>query len=367
MAVGHGLGDLAGLVWAGCITETDATNLAVRLDEILATAQAQHSGPGERAARLRAAAAQLRLSAPGRRLISAATGRELASIPDVTEVLCAQLEPPRGAEQALQAGAVGASLLLETGPGQALSEAAPGWVRVPVVSLAGEGSGKDATRAAAALFAAGALGNPAVLADGQPSRRIDIWREQIFITNPCQTEPRGQAAPAVRPPQPSVPADASGPARAAASGAAPPPAQTAGPASVAAAVPGTASGAATPGPPAAAAAAGPAAAAAAAGAAKAASSAALNGKPNADGPAPGTRPTGAGAVSAGPQRSGSGQPARGGPAPGVVPGVAPWVRCFAEQLQPLDGQVAVPETGRQLADKSRYPGTVPGPGSEALR
>ncbi len=215
VAVGHGLGDLAGLVWAGCITEADAINLAVRLDEILATAQAQHSGPGERAARLRAAAAQLKLTAPHRRLISAATGREVASIPDVTEVMCAQLEPPRGAEQALKAGAVGASLLLETGPGQALSEAVPGWARVPVVSLAGEESGKDATRAAAALFAAGALGNPAALADGQQSRRIDIWREQIFITNPCQTEPRGQAAPAVRPPQPSAPRGASGPARAA--------------------------------------------------------------------------------------------------------------------------------------------------------
>ena len=323
-AVGYGLGDLAGLAWAGCFTEADATSLAVRLDEILATAQAQHSGPGERAARLRAAAAQLKLTPPHRRLISAATGREIASVPDVTEILCAQVEPPRGVEDALKAGAVGASLLVETGPGQALSEAAPGSVRVPVVSLAGEGSDTDATRAVGALFAAGALGNPEVLADGQPSRRIDIWREQIFITNPCQAEPRGQAAPAVRPPRATVPRAGSGPARAATSGAA------SGPARAAAA--GGAGGAAAGAPPE---------------LAKAAASATLNGRPNTGRPAPAVRSKEPGTAPAGPPRSGTGQPARAADTPGAIPGVAPWVRCFAEQLQPLDSEVAVPETGQR--------------------
>ena len=41
-------------------------------------------------------------------------------------------------------------------------------------------------RAAAALFAAGALTRPELLYPERPTRPIDIWREQIFITNPCQ-------------------------------------------------------------------------------------------------------------------------------------------------------------------------------------
>ncbi len=217
-AVGHGLGDLAGLAWAGCITEEDAAGLATRLAEILASAQAQHAGPGERAAQLRTAAAQLKLSPPHRRMISAATGREVASIPDVTEVLCAQLDKPAGVDQALKAGALGASLLLEAGPGRALRDAASDRVRVPVVNLAGSGAAKDTSLAVAALFAAGALGRPEVLVAGQSARRIDIWREQVFITNPCQTEPRMQAAPAVRPPRTAVPAAAAGSVRPAAAG-----------------------------------------------------------------------------------------------------------------------------------------------------
>ncbi len=217
-AVGHGLGDLAGLAWAGCITEEDAAGLATRLAEILASAQAQHAGPGERAVQLRRAAAELKLSPPHRRMISAATGREVASIPDVTEVLCAQLEKPAGVDQALKAGAIGASLLLEAGPGRALRDAASDRVRVPVVNLAGSGAAKDTSLAVAALFAAGALGRPEVLVAGQSARRIDIWREQVFITNPCQAEPRMQAAPAVRPPRTAVPAAAAGPVLAAGAG-----------------------------------------------------------------------------------------------------------------------------------------------------
>ena len=299
-AVGHGLGDLAGLAWAGCITEEDAAGLANRLAEILATAQAQHSGPAERATQLRAAAAKLRLSQPHRRLISAATGREVASIPDVTEVLCAQLDRPAGVEQALKTGAVGASLLLEAGPGRALRDAASDRARVPVVNLSGSGSGKDTSLAVAALFAAGALGRPEVLVAGQSARRIDIWREQVFITNPCQAEPAEQAAPAVRPPRATAPAAAAGP------------------------VP-------------------------------AARAAAPKGGPAADGrAAPAARPIGSvtgqpGSAMRGPRPAsdarsgpGTGRPTRASEPTGFIAGVAPWVRCFAEQLRPLDDQAAAP-------------------------
>ena len=355
-AVGYGLGDLAGLAWAGCLTEADAANLAGRLGEILASAIAQHSGPGERAARLRAAAAQLKLAPPHRRLISAATGREVTSVPDVTQVLCAQFDTPRGVEQALKTGAVGASLLLEAGPGRTLSEAAPEWVRVPAVSLAGDGTGKDADRAVAALFAIGALGNPGELVNGQPWRRIDIWREQIFITNPCQAEPRMHAAPAVRPPRASGPESASGTAR----GATP-----AGP-----------NGEVPAGPP------DPVLSAAASGArstqapatrpAPAKAPTPEGGQPVVDPPgagirasgrppAPhpsasrqlaspasasrpsGNRSAGSGTAPAGPLQHDIQPAARADDTPGIIPGVAPWVRCFAEQLHPVEGEV--PPTG----------------------
>ena len=250
-------------------------------------------------------------------MISAATGREVASIPDVTEVLCAQLDKPAGVDQALKAGALGASLLLEAGPGRALRDAASDRVRVPVVNLAGSGAAKDTSLAVAALFAAGALGRPEVLVAGQPARRIDIWREQVFITNPCQAEPRLQAAPAVRPPRTARPAAAAGPVLPAAAG----PRRPAGPRARRRPVP--APGAALR---AAARAAGPVARAA--GPAR---------------PDPGRRASpGLGrAARTGPVRPPAGRPVRAS-RPGFIAGVAPWVRCFAEQLRPFDGQAVAP-------------------------
>ena len=304
-AVGHGLGDLAGLAWAGCMTEEDAAGLATRLGEILASAQAQHAGPGERAAQLRAAAARLKLSPPHRRMISAATGREIASIPDVTEVLCAQLDKPAGVDQALKAGAVGASLLLEAGPGRALRDAASDRVRVPVVNLAGSGAAKDTSLAVAALFAAGALGRPEVLVAGQSARRIDIWREQVFITNPCQTEPRKQAAPAVLPPRATVAPAAAGSV---------PPARTAGPENQQ--VPRRGSGQApSPG-------AGP--------------------KPAARAAEPVARPAEPARRRSEPASQARPEPASASEPAAFIAGVAPWVRCFAEQLRPLDDQALAP-------------------------
>ena len=215
-AVGSGLGYLAGLAWAGCISDTDATALGALRAEILATAGpsvpgAADSRPADSgadgAARLRAAVEQLKLSPPKRRLISTRTGRELASAREIPDMLCADLLGPQlpgpalsgaasarqtpRAQEALRAGAVGATVLLETGPGRALTAAASRLCRAPAVSLAaGPDDSRDAARAAAALFAAGALSRPAPLLAGRTARPIDIWREQIFITNPCQAVPR---------------------------------------------------------------------------------------------------------------------------------------------------------------------------------
>jgi enediyne polyketide synthase len=200
-AVGYGHGEIAGLVWAGCLSEADAIALAATRTQILnadaasdpsgaADADARTAAANDRASRLREAVSRLTIAAPGHRLISAAIGREVSSADDVADLLCAQLDCSPGLGQALSTGAVGASLLLETGPGEALSRAASVQCEVPAVSLGSgigaEAGGAERTRAAAALFATGALQRPALLFAGRPARPLDIWREQTFITNPCQ-------------------------------------------------------------------------------------------------------------------------------------------------------------------------------------
>jgi len=137
---------------------------------------------------LREAAAAMKVVAPQRRLFSAATGREVCSAADAEAVLCAYSGGESELEAALQGAAVGATLLLETGPGRVLAKAATGVCHVPPVSLAA-GSGADAAHAAAALFAAGALDQPDAVFAGRSSRPFDLWHEQTFITGPCQTVP----------------------------------------------------------------------------------------------------------------------------------------------------------------------------------
>jgi enediyne polyketide synthase len=204
-AAGHGYGEIAGLVWAGCLEEEQALAFAATRAMILnvppapdARAQADPAGGAEGVIGhalaiepprlLCEAAAATKVVAPQRRLFSAGTGREVCSAADATAVLCADFGGQAGLEEALQGAAVGASLLLETGPGRVMAKAATGACRVPPVSLAG-GSGADAAHAAAALFTAGALEKPEAVFTGRPSRPFDIWREPTFITNPCQTVP----------------------------------------------------------------------------------------------------------------------------------------------------------------------------------
>ena len=212
-AVGYGQGEIAGLIWAGCLAEDDAVSVMATRNKILyapssptspagSDEAAPDQAPASRADLLRVIVRRLRLAAPQRRLISATLGREVSSADDVADLLCAKLDCPTGLGPALQAGALGASLLVETGPGQVLSEGAAVLSEVPAISL-GAGTGVDAARAAAALFAVGALEHPARLYAGLPSRPIDIWREQTFITSPCQAPPPAlsHAVPAVRRPE----------------------------------------------------------------------------------------------------------------------------------------------------------------------
>jgi enediyne polyketide synthase len=206
VAVGFGHSELAGLVWAGCLSETAATALEARRKEIFnatppgrepVTRPASGGSGGsadpvgtaeDRAGQMREAVRKLAIAAPRHRLVSASIGREIATADDVTDLLCADLDCPTGLEHALNAAAIDATLLLETGPGQVLIEAASVLCEVPGVSL-GAGSGTNAAGAAAALFAAGALDQPGRFFAGMPWRSIDIWRDLEFITSPCQAAP----------------------------------------------------------------------------------------------------------------------------------------------------------------------------------
>jgi enediyne polyketide synthase len=201
-AVGRGLGEIAGLVWAGCLPEAEATRLARRCGEILSRPCGCAAAQEERSAQLRALLTQFVFTGPRRRLISAATGRALISASDIVEALCAQLGSQDRLEEALRAGAADADLLIEAGPGESLSAAAARFGQVPAISLvAGAGHDRAAAGAVAALFAVGVLGRPRALHAGQAARPIDIWRERIFIASPCQAPSPGPAGSSPGTPQ----------------------------------------------------------------------------------------------------------------------------------------------------------------------
>ncbi len=234
------------------------------------------------AAPLRAAAARARFAAPARRVISTVTASEVTSGTDLPALLASQLTSPVRLAAALSVAAAGADLLLDTGPGQALATLAAGCCAVPAVSLGGGPDSAAAPGATAALFAAGAIGTLAPLLAGRPSRPFDIARTPRFLTNPCAVV---TAEPATTGHRPAGRATADAP-------------------------PDGAPGSWLPDP-------GPAAPRRRTGSR--------------------VRPGAAGLAAAGPDgAAGAGTGGPGTAATGEqVPGVAPWVRCFAEELRPL--------------------------------
>jgi enediyne polyketide synthase len=334
-AVGHGLGEIAGLAWAGVLSEADVSEIAALRAEFLSgpsvrvlapagkhssgqygdgqygdgqygdgqhgSAQhgsAQHGsaqhGAGQAAGRqvvrdplaaLREAVGQFRFGPPRRRLISTRTGRELASSAEVIDLICGGFEGEDRLAEAIIAGALGATLLVETGPGRLLAATAARACRVPTVGCADD----DGAWACAALFAAGAIGEVQPLFAGRPARPIDLWRDQVFITDASPAAQPGEY-PADQPDDNQTAAGRRGGERR--------------PAPLAA-VPAQA-GASPPGAPAA--------------EGQAAVESAQAGEP---------APAGRLASVPGTAEAERTAPAAGGPA-----GVAPWARCFTEELGP---------------------------------
>lgn len=209
-AVGHGVGVLAGLAWAGALGESEVLEIAhLRAQFLLGSAERQTPGSrtgsdstsdaGAAATALSAAIAQrFRFGPPRRRLISTMTGADIDTVAAAIELICDGFGGANRLASALTAGAQDVTLLLDTGPGHALLTAAAQLTKVPAISLnPGLADAASIARAAAALFAAGALGDPLPLFAGRPTRPVDIWREQVFITSPC-TQPQRQPDAASR-------------------------------------------------------------------------------------------------------------------------------------------------------------------------
>lgn len=296
-AIGRGIGELAGLVWAGCTTPADARALVSVRSTVLAA-------PPDTAPGLLSDAidefARYEFVSPRRRLISACTGTELVRAGEVAKLLSAEVFDARlgGAshlDAAVRAGSVGATLLVQTSQEQDLRSAIVKAGVIPAVQIDGEPADYTVIApAAAALFAAGAMTRPQELYAARPGRPIDIWREQAFIANPCQA-----------PPAADEPEDRAGSGRNAESAAEP------------------AAAAAEPRPAHESAAANPA------------------GQRSAQTPS---------ARSAAGQHAATGQPAIAEPGLGrqshePVPGVAPWARCYLEQLRQPGRQLPAAVTG----------------------
>jgi enediyne polyketide synthase len=372
-AVGHGVGEITGLVWAGSLAESDAAALVARRAAVLAapgprrTAMiclaagedaalaldpggelviAAYHGPrchvlagpadpvhdvarraaeagiqayvldvphalhspemADRVTTLRGVLAGVTFAAPGRRLISTITGRELTSAAGLPDLLCDQLVSPVRFAGALAEAGEGADLLVDTGPGQAMAALAAGCSEVPAVSLAAGPGSPAAQDAAAALFALGTIASLSPLLAGRPSRPIDIGRERVFITNPYAL----------------ATAELAGPQQLAAGG------SQAGTAAARVAAP--------------------------AGAGADAGTDPAGGGP--DGP---RGPDGPGDLDGSVDLDDPGIQAGTQPGPrdaGAVPGVGPWVRCFTEELRaPRSPVLPVDEEPWQLHATTRQP------------
>jgi acyl transferase domain-containing protein len=259
-AVGHSMGEITGLVWAGCLTETEATRLVAQRSAVISASGARqtamvsvgadaaaaaalcqgtdlviaaYNGPGwhvlagsvpgvreatRRAERqgiralvldvshafhspamascvapLRSVLADIRFGRPQRRLLSTVTGREISAGDDVPALLCMALTSPVRFADALAEAAGEADLLCETGPGHALAALAAAGCDVPAVSLeARTADDRGPARAAAALFAAGAVNSLEPILAGREARPVDIWQERIVVSagvRPARGEP----------------------------------------------------------------------------------------------------------------------------------------------------------------------------------
>lgn len=260
-AVGHSLGEITGLVWAGCVSEQDGRQVvtergrlmsqqgttgtgmlsvaadagtATRLGEGTRLVVAAYNGPAAHVlagalpdvhlVARRAAAAGIPVTVlpvshafhssavagcgaafkdyldtisfgpPLRRLVSTVTGRTVNGHDAPVDMLAAQLTNPVRFWDALREVLPDTDLFVEAGPGRVLTGLVAAAGDPPAVSLdAGNPDDQALAEVAGALFAAGAVDDLTRWYDRRAARPIDIWRDRVFLANPCSTAPRTEA------------------------------------------------------------------------------------------------------------------------------------------------------------------------------
>jgi enediyne polyketide synthase len=140
---------------------------------------------------LGAALADFNFREPTRPVFSTVTGELLDPAADVAELLVGQLVRPVRFLDAVRNLAQRCDLLLEVGPGTALSGLArESVVIVPVVSMDCGGDPRRTALATAALVAAGSAQLGPWFGNGG-HRVVDLDRPVDFLANPCETAPDG--------------------------------------------------------------------------------------------------------------------------------------------------------------------------------
>ncbi|WP_116047055.1 type I polyketide synthase [Amycolatopsis palatopharyngis] len=150
---------------------------------------------------------------PERHVVSTVSGQPISASDDLVELLCRQITEPVRFACAFDEIAEDIDLFCEVGPGRTLGALVAQASAVPVVGVDQHGDARTRAEAAAALFAAKAVPDLTPLFAERAARPIDIWRDPVFLANPCSTAPgtphRESLAPVPEEPHPVV---AAGPA-----------------------------------------------------------------------------------------------------------------------------------------------------------
>jgi enediyne polyketide synthase len=254
-AIGHSLGEIAGLVWAGCLTaeegdrlvrergrvmsalgHADTTMLSVAVDatgahalcegtrlvvagyngprsHVLAGAKAEVHAVARRAtsegisafvlpvshafhspamedcvAEFKPCLEDVPFQAPVGRLVSSVRGRELTGQDDIAALLSEQITAPVRFWEAVTEVIGDTDLFCEVGPGRSLSALITAGCTTPVVGVdAGNPDDRALAETAAALFAAAAVPDLSTFFADRPARPIDVWRDRVFLSNPCSS------------------------------------------------------------------------------------------------------------------------------------------------------------------------------------
>lgn len=150
-------------------------------------------------------------ASPAGRLLSTVLGRQLTSDDDVADLLGRQLTAPVRFWDVVRDTIPGTDLYCEAGPGTSLTALVTACCPVPTVSVDAGGSGeRGPAHTAAALFASGAVATLAGAFRSRTHRPVDIWRDRVFLANPCSVAPRaGEPGPAPKPGEAATSAAAS--------------------------------------------------------------------------------------------------------------------------------------------------------------